>query len=150
EKLADTLSSDRKKVKYTSEQRQDIAKRLETIAGAKFMNPRFIRHEGYKIAAKAQVLRIREARGQAWADLIQEASRIKNVADRAYVFILIIGVLPGKEAALRSALISDARNLIQAIPSAHDRAGRLESLAESVAHADRSLCQQVLKDGMKE
>jgi len=137
-------------VKYTGEQRQDIAKRLETIAGTKFPHARFIRHEGYRIAAKAQVLRIREARGQAWTDLIQEAGLIPNIADRAYVFILIAGALPTKEAAVRPKLVSDARQLIQAIPSANDRASRLESLAESMVHVDRAECLKVLKDGMQE
>ncbi len=149
EKLADSITGDKRRVRYTAEQRQDVVKRLDKLA-EKFPNLRFIQHHGYQIAAKAQIMRIQDVRGQPWTDLISEANKIPNISDRAFVLIIIAGALPSRESARRPNLVSTVQALIQSIPAAYDRAGRLKFLAENLAQVERSLCKQFLREAMQE
>jgi Pyruvate/2-oxoacid:ferredoxin oxidoreductase gamma subunit len=66
ESIAETIGSSRLRDRFTRQQRANIVSRLEEIAAAKFPDLKNIRHEGYKIAAEAQIARIRQATSQEW------------------------------------------------------------------------------------
>ena len=91
--ISETVSSNRFKDRFSQQQRADVVSRLERIASAKFPDLKNIRHDGYKIAAEAQIARVQRARPQVWDNLSARARAIPNISDRAYVLAIVGAVM---------------------------------------------------------
>jgi hypothetical protein len=116
--------------KLSREQRADIPSRLEAMIARKFPNPRFIKHDGFKLVATAQKAKLEPFVRSVWQDLIRQAGAISNTADRAYILTVIASLLPPKEKAWRDDVFDQARQLTAELPSIKDRIERYEGLAE--------------------
>jgi len=149
EAIADTLVARRYRDQYSAQQRTAIASRLETVATTKFPTARHIQHEGYKIAAQAQVCRIRQANARAWESLIGAAQAIPNLADQAYVLSLIASAMPTREASRRKQLLETAKALIGQIPITLDKVERYRTFASRIQEIDPALCKECLQLSMK-
>ena len=149
EAIADTLVARRYRDRYSVQQRTAITSRLETVATTKFPTPRHIQHKGYKIAAQAQVCRIRQANAQAWESLIREAQAIPNLADQAYVLSFIASAMPPREASRRKQLLETVKARIGQTPITLDKVERYRALASRIQEIEPNLCKECLQLSMK-
>lgn len=106
-------------------------------------------HEGLKIAAQAQVCRIRQANAQAWESLIRAAQAIPNLADQAYVLSLNASAMQTREASRRKQLLETAKALIEQIPITLDKVERYQSFASRIQEIEPTLCKECLQLSMK-
>jgi hypothetical protein len=149
-KVCDCVVDDKKQLRYTREQRQDIDRRLRALIDTNFPAGRFIAHDGFKIAGQAQLLRLANARREEWDKLALAARGLGNRADRAFVLALIAEAMPSREKALRNALLAEARGDLKDVPSAQDRATRLLTLAEAQTVSDPLTFRDLLREAMRE
>ncbi len=147
EAVCDTIA-DASRTRITREQANEYPDRLLAIINECFPNPRFIRHNGYKIAATAQVYRIRSVGKPQWEGLIADARAIVNVADRAYVLTIVAAALPSKEATLRRSTIREARRLIDSLPAGVDKISRYTAISELMID-DADLSKECLRAAME-
>jgi hypothetical protein len=83
ERAVDCLVSKTISVTYNVSQREEVCRRLQEIVKVKLPAPRHIRHDGYKVIARAQLARFRN--DSDLNELVSCAERIPNTADRALV-----------------------------------------------------------------
>jgi hypothetical protein len=131
------------KLSFNSSQRADICHKCKGFVDRKFPNPDYISHDGYKILAEAQMLRLVPV-SSAWDALIARARLIGNVADRIFVFAGIAQSMPRKNSALSLKLFNEAKLLIADIPTFDDRCNRYEVLANYSAERDTTFSKEVL------
>lgn len=148
--ISNSVASGRGRDTFSQQQRTDIVRRLKEVIGKRLPNPKFIRHDGYKVIALAQVLRIEQARLQGWQLLIDEAHKIPNLADKALVLGLIASVMPCKEIATSIKLFEEVKEIIEKIPMTRDRTERYEELASLVLEKDPTMCRECLRLAMKQ
>jgi hypothetical protein len=146
--VSDTMTSQRFKDRFTAGQKADIALRFEKIVDNKLPSARFIRHAGYKIAAKAQIARFGRGSSQVWNDLVEEARQIPNIADQAFVLAMIAEAMPSKVAEKRKLLFVEAQELIKKIPAIFDKIEHYESLASIAIKIEPTMYKDLLKLAM--
>ena len=139
----------RRGYRLSRQQKSDIANRLERVINSKLPNPRYIKHDGYKIAAQAQVARIRRSGSQVWIDLIESARIITNLADRALVLGMVAISMPTKETTRRKQVLDEAKELVEQIPTTLDKIERYEELASMVLDMDRAMSRECFRLAMK-
>lgn len=149
ESIADTLVARRYRNRYTNQQTAAIASRLETIVATKFPAAQHIQHDGYKIAAHAQVYRIRQVNTQTWENLIRATQSIPNLTDQAYVSSLIACAMPTREDPIRKRLLEAVEVLIEQIPIAFEKMELYQSFAARIQEIDPALCKEYLRLSMK-
>lgn len=135
------------RINFNKNQKADIARSLENIINEKLPNPKYIKHDGYKLVSLAQVYRIRETKPAEWNELIDRVKSI-NIADQVLILSSIAECLPRRSRELRIKLISDAESLIKDIPSVYDQIDRYEILSQA-AISDLPMSQKFLKAGME-
>ncbi len=128
---------------FSSPQRADICHKCKQFVDHKFPNPDYISHDGYKILAEAQMLRLTPV-PNAWDALIARARSIENIADRIFVFAGIAQSMPRKKSTLSLGLFNEAKLLIADIPTFDDRCNRYEVLANYSAERDTKFSKEVL------
>jgi hypothetical protein len=126
---------------FTENERLELAQRLARIVEEKFPNPRFIRHEGYRVIAKGQIARLtRRLRGPQWEELVGAGRRIPNLSDRVFV-LANLGELSSDVGLLR-----EAKGLADQIPSAMDRIDRYDVVASGGVSIDQAFSTGLLKE----
>ncbi|MNZ14094.1 hypothetical protein D3C78_310110 [compost metagenome] len=143
-KLTETVSHKKNKHRFTQQQKREISERLLRLINSKLPDPQSIQHDGYKICTTGFAHTLRDANSVIWKQLVEDARKIPNVADKAFVLIQLARSLPGKELGLKKEVLAEAEECSDRIPSLNDRLGRLEmySLAckdLSVAEAKKAL-----------
>ena len=150
--IADSIVVGRHKGgKFAREQQNSIAHRLQDIIDKKLPNPRYIKHEGYKILCRAQILRIYSEdknTPQQWLNLIEDARSIPNLNDKAYVLCKIATIIPPEKFA-RKQILQEAKGIADTIPVLLERVALYNSLASSVADVDIALFKQYLEIAMQ-
>lgn len=131
------------------QQKEEIAQQLEEIAKMKFPHPSFIKHDGYNIAACAQIALLRKQSPRVWLELSERARSIPNTADSALVLGMIASIMKSKFAVPRQALIGDAKALIRSIPALYDRIEHLENLSEQLVGIDNQERKRVIREAME-
>ena len=145
--LAETLlPSSRFSRRFSQQQRAELIRWIENLVDGKFPDQDNIRHDGYAIASKAQLLRIERGSSQSWRDLIEHARSIPNRSDRAYVLAIIGQVLPAREANRQEAVFKEAMDVTETIPCTYDRLARLNDLAGMMAQKCPHLARKCLSD----
>lgn len=121
----------------TRQQKTEIARRLVILVDAKFPSVRFITHQGYKIAALAQIARLRQTKLEEWQSLANDAEQtIDNLADQVLVICIIAMAVPKKTEIFRKSLLAKVRSLVEQIPSALDQAIRYLDLSKMLIGAN--------------
>lgn len=149
ERLASGLTDKHRRDRYSGQQKAEIARKIETLIDSKLPSLNHIRHEGFKIIAKAQVARIRATKGRIWEDLVLEARKIPNKADVPYVLIVVACALPPKESGKRKDLLDECICLIEALPSAVDKIDLFELIAYQCWDVDSSISKKAITLAMK-
>lgn len=146
EYVADSAAA--KGTKLTTQQRSDLASRIEKVINEKLPNPKFIQHMGYNVAAKAQISRIVGDRN--WQPLINEARKIGNLADRAYVLGIISSCIHlTKQTELRRTTIREAEAIIDGLPVLKEKIEHFEHLARQVMKLENVLSRSYLRKAME-
>lgn len=133
----------------------DIAQRLEDIVSAKLPDPYNISHNGYLIAGKAAITRLRAAAQWRmkthlpWSNIAKDARAVPNIADRVFVLSWVGRRMYPTDISLGRSLLNEAEELVPKIPNLLDRADRLHVIARSMNKADdaesaKSLLQQAM------
>jgi hypothetical protein len=135
--------------RFTEQQKADIVNRIDEIISKKLPDLQNIRHDGYKIAALAQVARIRRASSSVWNDLIESARKIPNIADVAYVLCIIGMVLPSRLSSKRDEIFEEAINLVEKINSDLDRTERFEDIADILVNINEGASRKCLRLGIE-
>jgi hypothetical protein len=136
EDVADAVGSAKNKYTITYPQREDISRRFSIIADEKLPSKRHIAHMGFRVATRAQAIRIRQTKAADWETTIREAKLLDNVADRVYVLQIVALCLPSSMSDLRASLLEKSSQEIDAIPWQYDRIERILGLADDLHRSD--------------
>jgi hypothetical protein len=148
--IADTVNNtNRFRIKFTPQHRAEITNRLEKIVQTKFPDLNNIHHEGYKIAAEAQIARIRQSKTQVWEELLVKARNIPNISDRSIVLAMIGRAMPSRESEKRKKTFIEAITVAKKIPSILDQIERLVDLSSIIINITSDLAIECLKLAMK-
>src|SRR5207302_1646035 len=146
--IGDNISSPKRVKPLSRERRLDIGSRLEQLSRTKFPTLSGVQHDGYLLISLAQAHRVRQAEWPKWADLISEANKIPNRADKAFVLSTIAAALPSKHRQEAERLLDEAKSLIEQIPSALDRIDEYENLAECASTLNSNLSRACVRLAM--
>jgi len=147
--ICDTVNIYRNR-RFSQNQKKDIEKHLKDIINEKFPSKRNIVHEGYKIAALAQVYRfVRTTKSKDWIDLIERAEQIPNIADKAYVLFILAVSMPQKEKR-REKVFETAKDYCDQIPSLIDRISRYQIFASMALNVDQKVSKEYMEKAMQQ
>lgn len=143
--VADTLSANKSRDRFTPQQRSHIVRRLENAISSRLPDNRNIKHDGYKIASRAHLLRIGSTGSGEWEALVEAARSIPNKADRAFVVAIIGKALPSRQREKKRRLFQEAIDGISEIPCTLDRIDRLADLASMLVDNHPDIARDCLK-----
>jgi hypothetical protein len=129
-------------------QKEEIFRRLQDIVATSFPKTNYIRHDGYKVIARAQLSRFRS--DSDIPGLIKAAEAIDNTADRAFVLFVTATALHKTARAAATDLVTKARQVAVKIPADWDRIQRLIGFAQDARSFSPSLSRQLLQDAAAE
>ncbi len=117
-----------------------LAENLENLAARKFPAQRHIRHDGFVVAAHAQLARLRVPQRDTWQRLRQQAASIANKADIAFVLGIVGNAMAymGASEADKKSIFAQAEEVVESIPLLMDRADHYGCLME-LARDDKTL-----------
>ncbi len=147
--LSNSILLRKNRYSFTSEQKLDIANRLERIIESKLPDKNNIKHNGYIIIAKAQVERFRKSKTEVWDKLIQDARSIPNTADKALVLYTIAALLPSKSSSKRDQIIRESINMVDNIPVFLEKVDKYEHIAEEMTIFDMIGAKHLLESAME-
>lgn len=114
----------------------DIANTLENIADSKLPDSNNIKHNGYLIACKAYIARLRAAaqhraaERHEWQAIIEEADKIPNVADRVLVYTYLAREMSVAQSVLAESTLKKAEAIVNDIRNPIDRSDRQFFIAD--------------------
>jgi hypothetical protein len=126
----------RQRSRFSSQQKASIVQRLTALVGAKLPAKRFIKHDGWLLVSKAQLLRLGRDTASEWANIIAGARNIPNDADRAIALGMIAELFWSLEPIQAARIFRDAKEAADATPSISHRVERYEDLASQSARVD--------------
>lgn len=149
EKLCRSLASKKNKNKMTVLQRKELSEQLLDFVTRSLPDKKNISHEGYLICCKARIYMLTEVTLSKWEQLIVDAKKIENVADKAYVLIEISSSIPTKHIELRRSVLKDAEAFSEKIPALKDRLGRLELYSLACKDSNIASAKDAIKRSFK-
>ncbi len=142
--LVDSAVWRHNRYEFARNQREDLADRLARIVAKKLPNPRFIKHDGYKVVALAQIARLRrQTHGETWEQLVTAGRNLPNISDRALVLSILAGI--GQSIQLQK----EAKESADKIPSVTDRIDRYQAMAQHGYELDSAYSKELLKDAIR-
>lgn len=148
ESLIDNIEK-RFKSEFSKVQVADIQQKLHDLVSNKFPNMDYIKHEGFKILAEAQIARL-DRNSNPWNNLTLRARAIPNVADRSFVLMNVGTCMPAKKLSEAMILLQEAKSLIPQISTFEDRCDRLELLAKLSADIDKQMSKDCIRQAWSE
>lgn len=150
--LCESLVSRKNTNKIRRAQVRDFLMSIDDVIEKKFPDQRNIKHDGYKLASKAYVLKARATFEtvpvEEWNKLYQSAQGIDNVADRVVV-ITIIGVSAKSRGPFADKKwLTLVKEDIAKIPSDSDRIDRYSWIAELLDSTEKQFAFGLLQDAM--
>ena len=147
--LVDGIDPKRFKKQFNNAQVADINRRINAIRDSKLPNPKFIRHEGYKILVEATMLRLNDDRN-GWSDLLARAKALPNFADSTLVMMSVAENMPRQEKRQALQIFTEAKERIPEIPFFEDRIHHLENLATAALEVDKDFSKACVKAAWSE
>lgn len=143
EKLADSIVNTKKRRPLTAQRMKEIEKKLTDIINLKLPNTKFIKHNGFKICANIQLLRISQSRDIIkWNNFIREANNIPNDADKSFILGTIASYYPHDN----TELLKSVKELIDNNPSILDKIEHYRHIATLCHKKARGFSNSLLKD----
>lgn len=136
--------------RFSRYHQNDIAARLDKIANNKFPNSRHIKHDGYKILSKAHIAIIgrNTLPPRFWPNLIDDARKIPNTSDRAFVLGNISVVMP-REGTNYKKVFEEAQQIVESIPVSLEKMLRYRHLANNAIDIDKNMAKRLLDLALK-
>ena len=150
EKVSDNIKARKKWATLSKDQLNDILTKLNNTIITKLPNLSYIKHDGYKIIATAQLLSIRKGEEHEWKNLIQDTLKIPNIADRAHVLLIIAVIRPPKYSKDRQTLIKQCIEMANSIPSSVEKIEHYESVISQILDIEPELGKECLKEAMEQ
>lgn len=148
ESIATSVIAGRQKNRFSKQQLQAIIDRLKQIIPTKFPSPRYIQHNGYAILARAQITRIRRTKPEEWLPLLDEARKIPNLSDKAFVLSELATWMP-RESSHYKEVLKEAKETVDMIPVRLEKMWRYQHLAKRAFFSqDSSLSKQCIEEAM--
>lgn len=137
------------RTKLNRGQKAEIVRQLDEIVSTKFPQSRNIQHQGYALAGRAQVNKMRDSLPPAFsiAALAAEARKIPNTSDRAYVLAIIGATV--KQQKERRELLREAQQVVDSIPMLTDRLDRYELMSQLLSDIDKPLSKEILRKAVE-
>lgn len=132
---------------FTRQQKEEVARKFTEIVNAKLPNPKYIKHDGYKIVSLASIGRI-STQAVDWDGLIVQSRNVPNLADKALVLAVVYTCMPPKQRERYPQIPTEIVDTIQLIPSVYDQMSRYETIASTFREIDGGLSVQCLKLAM--
>lgn len=137
---------------YSAVQREDMQKRLSSLIDLKLPNPRFIRHPGYKLIARAQLIRLQKD-GKEQERLLDSIIRdietqVDNSSDKAFIFIVLADLLPVTRIRKYDQLdlINKALEIVEGVSCDYDFIDRVDFLCKSIHRVNPPLWRAKVKE----
>jgi hypothetical protein len=130
--IADVCSSKHGRTVFNANQKNEAYSKLKRLIDAKVPSPNFTIHEGYKIVCDAQASRVIDNR-TVLDTLIERTKNIPNIADRAFIFTVLISL--AKDSVRASDCGRLARAAADQIPLDLDRIEHYLTIAKEVQNA---------------
>jgi hypothetical protein len=150
--LCESLVSKKNINKIRRAQVRDFLISIDDVIDKKFPDPKNIKHDGYKLAAKAYVLKARATFETVpvseWDKLYQSAQDIDNVADRVVVITMIGVAAKNKGPFSDKKWLTLVRQGISKVPSDSDRIDRYSWIAELLDATEKQFALGLLQDAM--
>lgn len=150
--ICESLASKKNTNKIRRAQVRDVLISIDEIIDRKFPDQRNIKHDGYKLASKAFVLKARATfeavPPDEWDRLYQSAHQIDNVADRVVVIAMIGVSAKGKGPFSEKKWLTLVKQDISKIPSDADRIDRYSWIAELLDATEKQFALGLLQDAM--
>ena len=143
-----TATIKKRRDEFTRQQKEEIARKLNEIVSQKLPNPKYIKHNGYKLACEASIARISTININ-WESLIAQSKLVPNIADKALVLAVVFTCMPSKQRSKFEQIPAEIIETIKQIPSAYDQMNRYESIASTFKEIDNNLSVQCLKLAME-
>ena len=143
--IADYATSKIGRSTMTRQHVADIASRIENSVLPRFPDKNNIRHNGYVIACRTQIMRLRNEPMSKWETIILDARSIPNTADQSFVLTIIAGAIAPRFEKAAQEIFREARTLIDQIPVAIDRLDRLETMAEEIVEVNPVLAKECVR-----
>ena len=150
--ICSSLTAKRNESRIRRTQVRDYLNTLRELVNSKFPFPENIKHDGYKIAATAYILRatatLISVSNSQWKTLFDQASAIPNVADRVVVIAIVASCAKGRASSIYPNWFSEIRNDLTLIPTSLDRIDRYQWIAEMLGHFDKPHATILLREGI--
>ena len=129
-------------------QRAELIRQLEELADHKFPSPKYIKHQGYVVAARAQINRMKDPTDASPSSELASAARaIPNLADRAYVIAIVAAT--SRKAAERQRYLAEARKIVDGIPILADRIDRYDMMSQMLIDIDPGASKELLRQALQ-
>jgi len=149
ELLIDSLLSKVNRIRFTTQQKIDIANRLQNIVDRKLPDQNNIKHDGYKIITRAQIGRLMQEKAPFWDRLLKESRNIPNTADKALVLYTVADSFPTKMHSKRDEIIDESIEIINSIPVILEKVDHYQALAERIASFNMNKARHFLQSAME-
>ena len=149
EGIADQIENPNQAVKLTRDQKAEISRLMQEIAGNRLPAADGVPHLGYQIVCKAQGFRIAGGSKERWMDLIFAGGKLDNLADRVYVSALLASYLPRKMRKQREQLFETAESHAEKLQSIEDRYQRYSAIAQASLDTDRVLAERATEKAFR-
>lgn len=153
--LANSLVARRNETKMRRAYVGDCLNTMIDIVEEKLPQDHSIKHDGYKIAALAQIYKSRvtlDGPGAVpnvqWHKVFDDAKSIANVADRVVVCALVVACAKGRSSALFPNWLEVIRSDLLNIPAHYDRIDRYQWVSEILELSHKSAAIVLLREGL--
>jgi hypothetical protein len=142
-------SSTKRNGRMTREQKADLQADLLALVNRKLPCASKIRHQGYKWASVAELLRMSDSKEDEWRELAGYAAGIPNVPDAAYTMSIVSAAIPPKFQDARHQAISKAIELARSVTVGSERDECLANLANEIRRFDEQSAKDLLRECAK-
>jgi hypothetical protein len=147
--ISDTINSKYGQHRYSEQQRINIADKLKNVVNNKLPNPRFIRHDGWKIVSLAELGRSHKSQRD-WDDLISSVEDINNLADKAFILTKLAVIAPLKFTGERDRLVRKTVELVENVPILHEKIEHYELIADAFMSIDPLTSKRCIEAAIKD
>ena len=145
EGIADMLCDRSLPAQLTRDQKAEISRLMGDVALESVPSLDGVQHLGWQIICRAQALRVLRSRKEQWHNLISEAEKIDNSADKVFVLTFLAAYLPNNMREIRESLFAAAEVNTEALKSLEDRYNRFETLAMKSMDFDRQVATRAME-----
>lgn len=141
-------SAIRRDTLLTREQRASLHEQLSDLVATRLPMRNKIRHEGYRWACAAELLRMEGNQSEAhWRELVGYAAAIPNIPDAAYTLTLVAAAMAAQLQETRRDAIGRALALARSIEVTSERCDCLINIADEVRAWDSRSAEEALREG---